>query len=301
MVDAEARVATLGKLLHVSDRESFIYEYLSRACDARYRVLVRAKGGHGVDDEHHTLLEQLRPSWTDAGVRVIEVPARPPRDGRPARAARTAVVRVRYGSFVLKEPNKGRGRLPLWGVSVVEEVAPGATVVDPLDWLLVTNDAIDGAASARQALARYLVRWTIEEFNKGLKSGAQVESLQLESREAIERALALMMLAMLRLLQLMKARRREVQAAATPSDELAEEAAYLHQKARTRGGRVPVPAVPTVAWLILEIAKFGGHSGGRAEGPPGWLVLWRGWRRLQDEMQGWRLAMSAMRSQRERK
>ena len=293
-VAAEERVAKPGKLLHISDRESFIYEYLARASSASYRVLVRAKGAHGVDDEHHQLLAALRPTWTDADVRVVQVPARPARDGRPARGARTATVRVRYGCFVLKEPHGGRRRLRLWGVSVVEEVALGLTVVDPLDWLLVTNDPIADRASAHQAVDRYLVRWTIEEFNKGLKSGAQVESLQLESREAIERALALLLLATLRILQMMKGSRDAPETSAEAVADLTEEADYLHQQAKARRGRVPVPAVPTIAWVVMEIAKLGGHSGSRAEGPPGWLVLWRGWRRLQDEMRGYRLAMEAM-------
>ena len=206
----------------------------------------------------------------------------------------TATVRVRYGCFVLKEPHGGRRRLRLWGVSVVEEVALGLTVVDPLDWLLVTNDPIADRASAHQAVDRYLVRWTIEEFNKGLKSGAQVESLQLESREAIERALALLLLATLRILQMMKGSRDAPETSAEAVADLTEEADYLHQQAKARRGRVPVPAVPTIAWVVMEIAKLGGHSGSRAEGPPGWLVLWRGWRRLQDEMRGYRLAMEAM-------
>lgn len=293
-IAAEEHLAAPGRVLHVSDRESFIYEYLTRACEASYRVLVRAKGLHGVDDEHHRLLQELRPGWIDADVRTVQVPARPAKDGHPARSARTARVRVRFGSFVLKEPHSGRGRTALWGVSVVEEVPVDAQGIEPLDWLLVTNDAITEASQAHQAVDRYLVRWTIEEFNKGLKSGAKAESLQLESREAIERALSLQMLATLRLLQLMKGSRERPETPVEECTGLAEEAEYLHLQAKTRGGRVPVPAAPTLAWLVLEIAKLGGHSGAKSEGPPGWLVLWRGWRRLQDEMRGYRLAMEAM-------
>ena len=294
IVLAEKHIVAPGRLLHVSDREPFIYEYISRASAASYRVLLRAKGNHGVDDEHHALLSALRPGWRDAGTRVVQVPARPAKDGRPARSARTATVRVRYGSFVLKEAHGGDGRTLLYGVSAVEEVPAGAVVAEPLDWLLVTNDPLPDAASAHQAVDRYLLRWTIEEFIKGLKTGASVESLQLESREAIERALALLMLATLRILQLMKGSRVTPDAQVSDETELTEEAQYLHQKAIARRGRVPVPEVPTIAWVLLEIAKLGGHSGAKSEKRAGWMVLWRGWRRLQDEMIGYRIALKQL-------
>lgn len=299
VLEAEKRIAAPGKLLHVSDRESFIYTYLTRASEASYRVLVRAKGGHSVEDGKHHLLEALRPEWIDAGTRVVKVPARPARGKTPARAARQAIVRVRYGKFTLKEPHNGKGRAALWGISVLEEIKSGDVVLEPLNWLLVTNDPIEGAAPAHQAVDRYLIRWTIEEFNKGLKTGAKLESLQLESRDAIERALALLMLATLRLLQMMKRSRVMPDEPIAAGKELAEAAEYLHSKALARRGRVPVPSVPTAAWVLLEIAKLGGHSGTKSEGPPGWLLLWCGWRRLQDELRGYRLAVHASAAQQE--
>ena len=39
---------------------------------------------------------------------------------------------------------------------------------------------------------------------------------------------------------------------------------------------------PTVAQVVLWIAKLGGFLGRKSDGPPGVTVLWRGWQRLTD-------------------
>ena len=39
---------------------------------------------------------------------------------------------------------------------------------------------------------------------------------------------------------------------------------------------------PTVAQVVLWIAKLGGFLGRPSDGPPGVTVLWRGWQRLTD-------------------
>ena len=36
----------------------------------------------------------------------------------------------------------------------------------------------------------------------------------------------------------------------------------------------------TYKWLWRSIAKLGGFMGGKGDGDPGWLTLWRGWRKL---------------------
>ena len=40
----------------------------------------------------------------------------------------------------------------------------------------------------------------------------------------------------------------------------------------------------------MALARLGGHSGRKSSPPPGWLVLWRGWEKLQLTIDGARVA-----------
>jgi hypothetical protein len=52
------------------------------------------------------------------------------------------------------------------------------------------------------------------------------------------------------------------------------------------------PATPlSIGEAILSIAKLGGYLARKKDGPPGTLVLWRGWKRLMDFAEGWSMAL----------
>jgi len=40
----------------------------------------------------------------------------------------------------------------------------------------------------------------------------------------------------------------------------------------------------SVREFFLALARLGGHQNRRGDGDPGWLVLWRGWAKLQDRV-----------------
>ena len=42
---------------------------------------------------------------------------------------------------------------------------------------------------------------------------------------------------------------------------------------------------------VISIAKLGGYLARGKDGPPGTLVLWRGWKRLMDLAEGWSMAL----------
>ena len=48
---------------------------------------------------------------------------------------------------------------------------------------------------------------------------------------------------------------------------------------------------PTIAEMLIEIAKLGGYLDRKNDSPPGTLVLWRGWKRLIDIAEGWAMAI----------
>jgi hypothetical protein len=42
----------------------------------------------------------------------------------------------------------------------------------------------------------------------------------------------------------------------------------------------------TVHEFFYALARLGGHQNRRGDHPPGWLVLWRGWTKLQAMLEG---------------
>ena len=46
----------------------------------------------------------------------------------------------------------------------------------------------------------------------------------------------------------------------------------------------------TVREFFLALARLGGHQNRKCDGHPGWLVLWRGWMKLQAMLDGYHAA-----------
>ena len=51
-----------------------------------------------------------------------------------------------------------------------------------------------------------------------------------------------------------------------------------------------LPETLTVSWAIEVVARLGGYLEHRRKTPIGIQVLWRGWAKLHDLIEGWQLA-----------
>ncbi|MGB4971404.1 MAG: IS4 family transposase, partial [Cyclobacteriaceae bacterium] len=49
---------------------------------------------------------------------------------------------------------------------------------------------------------------------------------------------------------------------------------------------------PCIGEVVKWIASLGGFLGRKGDGEPGVMTLWRGWKRLCDLSEGWRLALA---------
>jgi hypothetical protein len=282
--EAEKRVARPGLLLHVADRESDIYEVFSRAREAGYRILLRAAQDRRVQGEHGTLWSQVTSFLPCDQARPLSVPTRPAKDGKPARAARETSIVVRYGPVSLCGPH--RQTVPMWAVEVTEVDPPEG--VEPIEWLLLTSEPVTSTAQAWQRVEWYRCRWRIEEFFQVLKSGCRIEARQFESRANYETSLAFALLTAVRILGMVKQARVLPDAPATVALS-EEEQLVLVQQAESKGRR-PANAPPLLLpEAIVMIAKLGGYKARCCDGPPGWITIWRGLRRLEDLVEGSRL------------
>ena len=151
----------------------------------------------------------------------------------------------------------------------------------PLVWKLLTNRSANSLEQAMELLQWYCARWEIEMFFNVLKCGCKVESLQLGSKEQLERALVLYMVVAWRIANLMRLGRTCPDMDASLLFELREwQSAYvLNDKALPK-------KPPRLNEVIRLIGRLGGHLGRKSDGEPGAKTLWLGLQRLSEFVAG---------------
>ena len=287
--EAEARVGQQGLLLHTIDAEGDIFELFWRASQASFQLLVRAAQDRCVEGEHKRLwatLQALPPRVTQ----TLHLPARPAAKGKPARGERDALPTPRSAPVPLRPPPGQRGpSVQVWGVLVREEAPPAGE--QPLEWLLLTNVPVETPEAAWGVVECYRRRWLIEELHKALKTGCALEERQHEDYPTLLNVLALMLPVAVRLLRLRTLARTCPEAAATQVLDETEVEVLVRLAPRLAPRQVP-SSTPTLAEALYLMALLGGYIGSRRNPQPGWLILWRGYERLRERVEGFLLARS---------
>jgi len=217
---------------------------------------------------------------TDFLYTLLELRVRPQ---QPARTAELAVSATRVALRAPQRPGCSPGRYPpiqCSAIRVWEIAAP--TGVEPLEWLLLCDQAVETFETAHACVVQYATRWFIEEFHKALKSGLGVQRLQLKTAQRLFSAIALLSVVALRLLDLREHLRV---APAQPAEKSGLEALEL-EVLRLQSKR----AIKTVQDVALALGRLGGHLNRKSDGMPGWQVLWRGMQQLQTIVEGVHLA-----------
>ena len=149
--------------------------------------------------------------------------------------------------------------------------------MQPVEWILLTNVPVNSLADACERISWYECRWVIEEYHKALKTGCGIETLQFTTEEALKPAIALLSVTALFLLKLRNASRR-ADAHECPAVELLPLVAIVVLSLwRYKQRRDDL----TVHEFFYALARLGGHQNRKNDHRPGWLVLWRGWTKLQ--------------------
>lgn len=275
------------KLIVVCDRGGDTFEQLEREAKSGRRFVIRSAkdrwmmAGHagiGAKQKLHATARRTKA----AGSYTVEVGA------TPEQPARKATVQFSFMAVRLMPPKQPRGShsqqpLPVWVVRVWESNPPPG--VEPLEWFLLTNEPVECAETARQAITWYECRWVVEEFHKAQKTGCGIETMQFTCKSRLEPMIALQSIVALTLLNLRDASRRP-DAEKTPATEVVAQE-YVNVLSAWRHGE----ARPdwTAHEFFLALARLGGHQNRRKDKRPGWIVLWRGWTALQLLLTGSRL------------
>lgn len=207
----------------------------------------------------------------------------------PARARRTAGLEVRAESREIFIANGAPSHLPRsLKLNFVEarEVNPPEGE-EPVIWRLVTSEPIETEEQVAAVVDAYRKRWIIEEFFKALKTGCRYQEHQLESSQTLLILLAIETAVAWRMLLVRWMAHNEPDA---PGDRILNKTQLTLLSELAKQKKRKFPSEPTAQFLLYEIAALGGHI--KNNGPPGWLVLRRGFDQLLSIERGWVLAQS---------
>lgn len=150
---------------------------------------------------------------------------------------------------------------------------------DPdIEWLLFTKSPVTSLEGALEVVHMYKHRWLIEEYHKCLKSGCQIEKVQLRTRDRILALFGMLGVIATQLIQLKGISR-------TNPDEPAEN--HVDKVAVAILQEIYSLKTPlTVGEFWRRVAMLVGFMGRKSDGSPGWKKIWEGWLRLQDMCKG---------------
>jgi len=273
----------------VSDQGSDTFEFLEHEMKSRRRFVIRAHKARKVSLGHDA--SEPRFSFVEAAAKLpklgeITLDIQAQRDRKARKGARLI---VRGGAVLTHAPHAkhghhGRDPLAMYLVEVKEVNPPKGQ--KPVTWRLFTNEPIHLLDDALRVIGWYEKRWVIEEFHKGMKTGCGVEKLQFCTTEALEPAIAVLSVTAATILELRDAARQpdakeRLATMVVPQDYV--EVLSVHRYGERRD--------LTIHEFFMALGRLGGHQNRKCDGPPGWLVLWRGWIKLRSMLDGFDTAM----------
>jgi Transposase DNA-binding/Transposase Tn5 dimerisation domain len=289
-----------GQVVSLADSEGDIYEYfmawadtsagrtadfIVRACQNR----ALSKTDPAYEKGVITLLWEAVENTPVRGHRTIEVSARPAQTGdgsrrRQARSARTARVTIQAATVSLRGPRRPGAegepsqRLPDVTVNVVLVREENPPANEPaIEWLLITSLPVSSLSEIETVVDDYCCRWLIETFFKVVKSGCQVEKLQLETTERLMTCVAVYLIVAWRILYLVHLGR---ECPDMPCDSVLMPAEW-QAVWRVVKEEAPPKKVPSLGVMVELIAQLGGYIPRKNE-VPGPKTMWIGLQRTRD-------------------
>jgi hypothetical protein len=268
VVDEIGRPAPGARWIYVADRESDFHEPIQRCRRNGADFIIRGYRDHSLAGAEESLFEALAKAPVQ-GVSRVQL------RGRNGEPAREATVSLRSCRVTLKGPWRPQGVQEDVEVNVVEarEMAPPPGV-EPLHWILLTSLPCQGLGALKRIVARYALRWWIEQYHKALKSGAGIEESQLERGFRIENLVAVLGVVAVRLVNTQWLARNR-------PDEPVEPESFGESALKILSAKY---GAPEGGWTnrsaLIAVARLGGFLARKHDGMPGWQTIWRGWSKL---------------------
>ncbi len=150
----------------------------------------------------------------------------------------------------------------------------------PLEWILLTSVTVNDFESAKQIIRWYLCRWQIEIYFKILKSGCNIEKLQLTKENRFDVCLALYMIIAWRILFVtMLGRECPDISCESVFDKIEWQTVFV-----VLNKKKPPSKPPSLNEMVKMIASLGGFLNRKSDGDPGPKPMWIGIRNMYEHI-----------------
>lgn len=258
--------------IHIADRESDIYELFFVGEEEKSDLLLRSTYDRKLDSNDY-LWQHL-----DNTTSIAEVEIKIPEAHTTKRVEITVSIKFKRVTILRPARSKSKRESVELTAILLQQVSPKEDWQQEIvEWRLLTSLEVLNLADALQCVEWYCYRWLIERFHFVLKSGTEIEKLQLEEAKGLQRAIHLYSIAAMELMKLTYLARATPEA----SCELVltkEQWMVLYMLTFKSNGLPTEP--PTMEDAARWIGRLGGHLGRKSDGFPGLKVIWRGYRKL---------------------
>jgi hypothetical protein len=147
-----------------------------------------------------------------------------------------------------------------------------------IEWVLFTRARVDSYIEALDIVTIYKHRWLIEEYHKCIKTGCQIEKVQLKTGSRLLVLFGMIGVIATQILQLKTVSR-------VHPEEPAEK--YVSKESIAVLQHIYKIKKPlTVKEYWRRVAMLAGFMGRKSDGDPGWQKIWAGWMKLKDWCRG---------------
>jgi hypothetical protein len=270
--------------IDVCDRGADVFEYIAYKHKSNGNYIVRSKhdrlctvliDGVPCRCKLHGYARALEP----LGGRHVAVAAH---DGQPARRAKVLIGAGTIALVAPKQPRGDHGPEPLTTQVVILREVEAPEGVAPLEWILLSERPAGDLEEASRVADWYGFRPIVEELHKGMKTGCGIETLQFTTEAALQPVIALLSVVAVFLLQLRDSARDPV-TAEKPATQFVP---VIDSEVLCSWRHGEVRPEWTVTEFYFALARLGGHQNRKNGLRLGWLVLFRGWTRLQAMVDG---------------
>ena len=278
MEQTETSVSVTTRLIHVFDREGDIAEVFAHLKgNSQTGVVVRAAHNRALEHDPNRLWPKLE-AQPIVGYHEVELAE------TKKRKARRAKLAIRFCPVQLRAPARlgCSAELKVYAVYAHEVDPPEGE--EPVSWMLLTSEPVTSLEEAKRMLRWYTYRWRVEEYHKVLKAGTQVERYRLAA-SGMKTLIGFLSVIAVDLLRLTYLHRTQPEA---PAKDVLSEGQIKVLQAKTP----PDSHALNVGWAVAAIARLGGYLEHRRNSVIGIQVLWRGWAKLQELVDGWQLAQN---------
>jgi hypothetical protein len=260
------------KKIHIADREADIYDLFFMDPEDNSELLIRACHKRKTIS-NNDLWDEIE-SLPVSAVITLTVP------DSTGKKKQSIKAEVRYNEVEILQPISGKHKYKSVKLTAIEVRQQGIkNEENGVCWKLFTTIGINHIDDVKQCILWYTYRWLIERFHYTLKSGCQIEALQLKQAESLKKAIVTYSLAAFKIMQLTYQSRETPEVSCEVIlDKTEWEALYVYVHKTATLPVVP----PTLQQAAKWIGRLGGHLGRKSDGPPGLKTIWRGYQRLRD-------------------